>query len=137
MVDLSLTCFAIPRKMADSFDTITTSIVVAGEISHDPYHDGHGVHLFIKLGHVCPTIQKHFQSKDMTQDFACSLTIRSIRQALTRLLEVHHPKMASLLKSLKRHAIRVFEQVLVCLSAPSCFARHIPRHHTVDSYLRF
>jgi hypothetical protein len=137
MVDLSLTCFAIPREMAASFNTITTAIVVAGENACNPYHNGHGVHVFVELGFICPIVKKHFQFKGMTRDFACSLTIRFIQQASTRLLEVHHLKMASLLKSPKRHTLRALEVVLVCLLAPSCFERHVPRHHTADSYLRF
>ncbi len=135
MVDLSLTCFAISRVIDTSFNTITAEIVVVGENACNPYHDGHGIHVFVKSEHTCPTIQKHFQSKDMTRDFACFLSIKSIRPALKRLLEVHHLKMASLLKSLKGHAIRAFEQVFICLLASSCFVRHVPRHHTADSYL--
>jgi hypothetical protein len=52
-------------------------------------------------------------------------------------MEDHHLKMASLLKSPKQHTLRALEMVLVCLLVPSCFARHAPRHHIVDSYLRF
>ena len=136
MVDLSLTCFAIPRAVVVSFDTITIEIVVVRENAQDLYRDGHGVRVFAESEHTFPTTQKHFQSKDMTRDFACSPTIRSIRRALIRLLEVHHLKMASLLKSLKQHAIKVFEQDSICLLVPSYFARHVPRHHTADSYLQ-
>jgi hypothetical protein len=101
MVDLSLTCFAIPRAVVASFDTMTIEIIVVGENAQDPYQDGHGIRVFVESEHTCPTTQKHFQSKDMTRDFACFPTIRSIRRALIRLPEVHHLKMASLLKSLK------------------------------------
>ncbi len=137
MVALSLTCFAILREMATSFDTIKTAIVLAGENVHNLYHNGYGVHAFVELGFTCPIIKKHSQSKGMTQDFACSLTTRFIQQASIRLMEVHHLKMASLLKSPKRHTLRALEMVLVCLLMPSCFARHAPRHHIVDSYLRY
>jgi hypothetical protein len=43
--------------------------------------------------------------------------------------------MVKLLKSLKQHAIRAFEQVFICILESNCFARHVPRHHTTDSYL--
>ena len=120
MVNLSMTCFAIPRAVVASFDTMTIEIIVVGENTQDPYQDGHGVCIFVESEHTCPTTQKHFQSKDMTWDFACSLTIRSIQRALTRLWEVHHLKMASLLKSLKQHAIKVFKQDSICTLVPSC-----------------
>ena len=135
MVDLSVTCFAILRAVVASFYKITIENVVAGENAHNPYHDGHGVHVFVESEHTCLTTQKRFQSKDMTRDFVYSPTIRYIRRVLARLPEVHHLKMASLLKSLKRHDIKVFELVSICLLAPSCFAWHVPRHHTADSYL--
>ncbi len=125
-----------PEGNGRLFGMITIAIVSAGENARDLCHDGHSVHIFVESGHTCLMRKKHFQSKDMTQDFVCSLTIRSIRWALTRLLEVHRLKMASLVKSLKRHAIRVFEQDFICLLVPSCFARHVPRHHTADLYLR-
>ena len=132
MVDLFLTCFAILKAAVALFDMITIEIIIAGENAQDPYQDGHGVHVFVESERTCLTTQKHFQSKDMTRDFACSPTIRFIRRALTRLLEVHHLKMASLLKSQKQHAIKVFDQDFICHLVPSCFARHIPRHHTAD-----
>jgi hypothetical protein len=137
MVALSSTCFAILREMAALFDTIKTAIVLAGENVHDLYHDGYGIHVFVELGFTCPIIKKYSQSKGMTRDFAGFLTTRFIRQASTRLMEVHHLKMASLLKSPKGHTLRALEMVLACLLAPSCFARHAPRHHIVDSYLSF
>jgi hypothetical protein len=66
MINLSLTCFAIPKAVAASFDMITIEIVIAGENAQDQYQDGHGVHVFVESEHTCPTTQKHFQSKDMT-----------------------------------------------------------------------
>jgi hypothetical protein len=56
---------------------MTIEIIVVGENAQDPYQDGHGVRVFVESEHTCPTTQKHFQSKDMTRDFACSPTIRS------------------------------------------------------------
>jgi hypothetical protein len=139
MVDLSLTCFAIPREMDVSFGTITTAIVSAGENDRDPYQDGQDVRVFDESGYTCPmTRKKHFQSKDMIRDFACSPTIRFILRALTRPLEVHHPKTVSLPQFLKRQATtKAFEWVLACPLVQSYFARHVPRHHTKDVYLRF
>ena len=65
MVNLSLTCFIIPRAMVASFDTIMAETAVAGENACNPYHNGHGVHVFVESEHTCPTIQKHFQSNDI------------------------------------------------------------------------
>ena len=64
MVDLFLTCSAIPREMDASFDIIMTAIVSAGENDRDPYQDGQDVRVFDKSGYTCPMRKKHFQSKD-------------------------------------------------------------------------
>ncbi len=137
MVIVSLTCFAILKGTAALFNMTTTTLVLAGGNNCNLYHDGHGVNAVIKLGSVCPIIQKHFPFKDMTQDFACSQITRYIRQVSTRLPVVHHLKMASLLKYPKPHILRALDMVLVCLSVPNCFTKHNPKHHILDSYFCF
>ena len=61
MVDLSLTCFAIPREMDVSFGTITTAIVSAGKNDRDLCHDGHDVHAFGESEYTCPMKNNVFQ----------------------------------------------------------------------------
>ena len=80
-------------------------------------------------------IKNCFQSKYMTRDFVCSLTIKSTQRALTEQLAVHHLKMVLLLMYLKRQVTKAFGQVIFCFLASNCFARRVPRLHNADSYL--
>ena len=135
MVDPSLICFEILKAMVIWFDTIMTPIVVAGENVHDLYHNGQGVHVFVASKYASPMIHNCFQSKDMTQDFVCSLTIKSTQQALTKPLAVHHLKMVLLLMYLKWQATKAFGQDIFCLLVSNYFARRVPSIHNTDSYL--
>ncbi len=98
-----------------------TPIVVAGENAHDLYHNGHGVHIFVAPEHAYPMIQNCSQSKDMTRDFVCSLTIESTQRALTEQLAAHFLKMVLLLMYLKQQATKAFGQVIFCFLASNCF----------------